>query len=110
MKILFDQGTPLPLRTFLPEGSVTTAAQRGWSDLANGDLIALAEGDGFDVLVTTDTNLKDQQNLSDRRIAIAVVLQPAWPLLKKRAVEGAERIEALEAGGLRGNLARCRHS
>ena len=85
MKILFDQGTPAPLRQFLPSDQVVTAAELGWSDFSNGDLISAAEKAGFDALVTTDRNLQYQQNLSTRTIAIAVVLQSAWPLLKKRA-------------------------
>ncbi len=38
MRILFDQGTPAPLKRFLPEGETITAAECGWSDLSNGDL------------------------------------------------------------------------
>lgn len=57
MKILFDQGTPAPLRRFLTGDEVVTAAERGWSDLSNGDLINAAEEAGFDVVVTTDRNL-----------------------------------------------------
>lgn len=98
MKILFDQGTPSPLRNFLPEGTVSTAASLGWSDLSNGDLIAAAEEAGYDMLVTTDRNLQYQQNLSHRKIAIAVVLQPAWPILKQRAADVAKQILALKDG------------
>ena len=98
MKILFDQGTPAPLRRFLPDGETTTAAECCWGDLSNGDLIAAAEKAGFDVLVTTDRNLQYQQNLSARRIAIAVILQSAWPILKGRAEEVAGSIAKLKPG------------
>ena len=63
MQILFDQGTPAPLRQLLPGHEVATAYERGWSTLKNGELLAAAETQGFQVLVTTDTNLKYQQNL-----------------------------------------------
>jgi len=96
MKILFDQGTPAPLRQYLPDHEVATAAERDWSDLSNGDLISAAEQAGFDVIVTTDKNLRYQQNLSSRRIAIAVVLQSAWPILKGRAEDVAGAIETLQ--------------
>jgi len=43
MKILFDQGTPAPLRRFLPGDDIAAAAERGWSDLSIGDLIDAAE-------------------------------------------------------------------
>ena len=58
MRILFDQGTPAPLRRHLDGHVVDTAAERGWSDLDNGDLIENAEREGYDVLITTDQNLR----------------------------------------------------
>ena len=63
MLILFDQGTPVPLRSFLKAHTVKTAAQQGWSTLANGDLLRAAEAEGFDVLLTTDKNLAFQRRL-----------------------------------------------
>jgi len=56
VKILFDQGTPVPLRRHLHPGRVDTAAEMGWSELGNGELLAAAEAAGFDVLITTDQN------------------------------------------------------
>ena len=73
MRVLFDQGTPAPLRQLLPGHEVATAYERGWSTLKNGELLAAAETQGFQVLVTTDTNLKYQQNLASRTIAIVVL-------------------------------------
>ena len=64
MKILFDQGTPVPLRQALPSHTVETAYEKGWNKLKNGDLLTAAEMGGFDVLITTDQNLQHQQNLS----------------------------------------------
>ena len=63
MKVLFDQGTPMPLRRHLAEHSLDTAAERGWSDVDNGALIDKAELEGYEVLVTTDQNMRHQQNL-----------------------------------------------
>jgi hypothetical protein len=63
MKILFDQGVPAPLRHRLAEHAVHTAFERGWSDLENGALLAAAERRGYELLITTDQNLKYQQNL-----------------------------------------------
>ncbi len=54
MRLLFDQGTPVPLRRYLTGHSVDTAADRGWSDLDNGDLLEKAEEDCYEVLITTD--------------------------------------------------------
>jgi len=85
MKLLFDQGTPVPLRNHLPNHIVETAYEKGWSDLKKGDLLILAEAEGFDVLVTTNQNLRNQQNLSGRRIGMVVLLTTNWPRIKKDA-------------------------
>ena len=82
MNIFFDQGTPAPLRRFLAEHKVETAHERGWSQLKNGALIAATEQAGFEVFVTTDQNLKYQQNLTQRRIAIVVILTTSWPRIQ----------------------------
>ena len=76
MVILFDQATPVPIRSYLGAHTVRTAAQQGWDKLKNGDLLAVAEEAGFDILLTTDKNIRYQQNLSGRKIAI-VVPRPA---------------------------------
>jgi predicted nuclease of predicted toxin-antitoxin system len=60
VKVLFDQGTPAPLRTLLPKHQVETVFERSWSQLSNGELREAAENNSFDVFVTTDQNLKHQ--------------------------------------------------
>ena len=71
MLVLFDQGTPVPIRPFLKEHkhTVQTTAERGWDTLENGELLTAAEAAGFDVLVTPDKNIRYQQNLTVRTIA-----------------------------------------
>ena len=98
MKLLFDQGTPVPLRNYLPSHIVETAYEKGWSNLKNGDLLILAEAEGFDVLVTTDQNLRYQQNLSGRRIGVIVLLTTNWPRIKKDAALVVQAIENLHLG------------
>jgi hypothetical protein len=78
VRILFDQGTPVPLRESLPQHEVSTAYERGWSTLKNGELLDVAEREGFEVLVTTDSRLRHQQNLGARRIAIVCLLSTSW--------------------------------
>jgi hypothetical protein len=63
MLILFDNGTPAPLRYAIKGHIVVEATERGWDRLTNGDLIAAAEGAGFEVWLTTDKNMRYQQNL-----------------------------------------------
>ena len=65
MRVLFDQGTPVPLRRYLALHAVVTVFEKGWSTLQNGELLSTAEDEGFEVLVTTDQNLKYQQNLKN---------------------------------------------
>lgn len=81
-RVLFDQATPVPLRPFLTDCEVRTAAQEGWDQLQNGDLILAAEKAGFDVLLTTDKNIRYQQNLTNRSIAIVLITKQQWPELR----------------------------
>lgn len=60
MLVLFDQGTPVPIRPFLKEHTVQTTAERGWDTLENGELLKAAEAAGFDVLVTPDKNISSR--------------------------------------------------
>lgn len=90
MRTLFDQGTPVPLRRFLPGHEVTTAYELGWSTVTNGELIRLAEQERFEVLITTDTNLRYQQKLDGRTLAILVLTTTSWPRMRN----STERIEA----------------
>jgi hypothetical protein len=83
MLILFDNGTPAPLRYALTGHIVVEAIERGWDRLANGELIAAAEAEGFDLLLTTDKNMRYQQNLKDRKIAFVVVGNQQWPTLRR---------------------------
>ena len=82
MWVLFDQATPVPIRSFLKNHTVSTAAHEEWDRFRNGELIDAAEAAGFDVLVTTDQNMRYQQNLAGRKIAIIVLGKQQWPELR----------------------------
>ena len=101
MKVLFDHGTPAPLRRYLPEHSVDRSAENGWDRLENGELIQRAGEEGYDVIVTTDQGMQYQQNLFDRRISIIVLLTTAWPRIQHRTEEIRAAIEAVPPGELR---------
>jgi hypothetical protein len=98
MRILFDQGTPVPLRRYLTEHSVTTAYEEGWSNLSNGDLLKSAEDKGYQIFVTTDRNLRYQQNLSDRQIAIVVLLSTSWPKIRTQTDKVCGVINEIKLG------------
>ena len=96
MKILFDQGVPVPLRASVA-AEVSTCFEMDWSALSNGELLAQAESE-FDGFVTTDKNLRYQQDLAERKISIFVLPTTRWPLLKAHAVAIGEAIGAMKTG------------
>jgi hypothetical protein len=98
VRILFDQGTPAPLREQLQQHDVSTAYERGWSKLANGELLDAAEREGFEVFVTTDSRLRYQQNLSGRNIAIVCLLSASWPRIRRVADSIVDAIAACSPG------------
>ena len=100
MRIVCDQGTPAPLRRALAGHAVATAFELGWSDLANGDLLRQAEAQ-FDLLITTDQNLRYQQNLAGRRIAILVLPTTSWPEISQHKAEVLTAVNTIQAGEYR---------
>jgi|ERR1044072_9772248 hypothetical protein len=100
MRILFDQGTPVPLREHLYSHTVATAFELGWSHLANGELLAAAE-DSFDLFITTDQQICYQQNLGGRRLAILVLLTTSWPRLQNCIPQIQEAVERMGPGEYR---------
>ena len=96
MRILFDQGVPLPLKGWLTSHDVETARQRGWSELLNGELLAAAQGTGFDLFITTDQNLRHQQDLSRFAIAVLVLMVANWPAVEPFASEIAGAVDKVQ--------------
>ncbi len=82
MLILFDHVTPKGIARVLSGHTVTRARERGWDTLSNGALLTAAEQAGFEVLVTADKNMRYQQNLEGRGIALIVLSTPQWPVVK----------------------------
>ena len=97
VRILFDQGTPVPLKEFFPGHGVATAYERGWSTLSNGELLARAETE-FELLVTTDRNLRNQQNMGGRRPAVLVLPTTNWLRLRSAGAEIAAFALAIRPG------------
>ncbi len=99
MRILFDQGTPVPLRQHLTSHVVDTAFERGWSALHNGALLDVAEQEGYELLMTTDQNLRYQQRLADRQLAIIVLLSTSWPRMQLWIDTIQAAVASIVAGG-----------
>ena len=81
MLILFDHSVPRGVARVLKGHVVAKAKERGWDTLSNGNLLAVAEKASFDLLLTADKNMRYQQNLAGRRIALVVLSTPQWPLV-----------------------------
>ena len=99
MQVLFDNSTPRGLARSLQGHTVTEARERGWDRLENGDLLKAAEEAGFEVLVTPDQNIRYQQNLSERKIALVVLGKGRWTLVKNYVAEIAAAVNASTPGG-----------
>jgi hypothetical protein len=99
MRVLFDNGTPRTLAHFLIGlHAVTECRARGWEELENGELLTEAESAGFEVLVTTDKNLRYQQNLTSRKIALVVLGQGRWNLIKTHVAKVVDAVNAATPG------------
>lgn len=99
MRILFDKNVPVGLRRFLAHHEVHTVVEMRWPDqLENGELLKVAEESGFDVLVTSDQNIRYQQNLTGRKLALLVLGSNIWPVVLNHGAEITARIDAAKPG------------
>ena len=85
MRVLFDNGTPRGIAAALLGHVVEEARSHGWDALRNGELLDAAESAGFDLFLTTDRNIRYQQNLTSRKIAIVVLSKGRWMLMQEQA-------------------------
>ncbi len=98
MLILFDHVTPIGVARFLPGHTIIKARDRGWDTLSNGNLLREAEHAGFDLLLTADKNMRHQQNLKGRRIALVILGTPQWPVVKLYGEKIATAVNAATPG------------
>ena len=98
MRILFDQGVPRGLTASLPIHEVTEARKLKWERISNGELLKLAEDAGFDLLLTTDKNVRYQQDLADRKISIVVLGNSPWWLVRRHLDAIAAAVTAATPG------------
>jgi hypothetical protein len=98
MRVLFDQGTPVPIRRALSNHTVKTARKRGWSTLLNGDLLRAAEEAGFEVFLTTDMNIPYQQNLGSQKLAIVILSKNKWNLVRSKLQQIVAAVDAAKPG------------
>ena len=100
MRVLFDNGTPRGVAASLTNHTVEEARAHGWDTLRNGELLDAAEAAGFDIFVTTDRNIRFQQNLAGRKIAIVVLSKARWRFIRTRLPEISSAVASATPGGL----------
>jgi hypothetical protein len=98
MRVLFDNGTPKPIARQLAGHEITYARRIGWHELENGELIRQAEAAGYEVLLSTDKNIRYQQNLFGRKIALVVLGNSQWPVVRLHLDKIAAAVEAATPG------------
>lgn len=98
MRILFDQGTPIAIRDALKDHFIRTAREQGWSTLTNGEILRVAEEGGFELLLTTDTNLPYQQSLKGRNLAVVILNKNRWILIRSRMKEIVAAVNSARPG------------
>ena len=101
MKILLDQCVPVPLANYLLGLQTQTAYDLGWASLRNGELLTAAVVGGIDVFITSDKNLRYQQNLTGRQIAILELPTNNWRVLQRLVTEIADAVASIQPGEYR---------
>lgn len=89
---------PRGLARVLTAHTVVGARARGWATLKNGELLRTAEDAGFDVMITADQSIPYQQNLKNRKLALVVLSQARWRLVRQRLDQIAAAVDAATPG------------
>ncbi len=95
MKILIDECVPRPIIKFFVGHHAKTAQEIGWGAYNNGQLLRLAENE-YDLFITSDKNIRYQQNLIDRRIAILVLSTNHWGTIRANSGKIVAAVEAIK--------------
>ena len=99
MRIVFDKNVPVGVRRFLSKHEVRTFVEMEWHpQLENGELLRAAEASGFDAIVTSDQNIRFQQNLTGRKLALVVLGSNIWPVVRDHGAAIAAKVDAATPG------------
>jgi hypothetical protein len=99
LRIVFDKNVPVGVRRFLFKHEVRTFVEMRWHpQLENGELLDAAEASGFDVMVTSDQNIRHQQNLKGRKLAFVVLGSNIWPVVRDHGAAIAAKVDAATPG------------
>jgi hypothetical protein len=99
LRVVFDKNVPVGVRRFLSKHEVRTFVEMHWHpQLGNGELLRAAEAEGFDVMVTSDQNIRYQQNLTGRKLALVVLGSNIWPVVRDHAAAISAEVDAATPG------------
>jgi hypothetical protein len=99
LRIVFDKNVPVGVRRFLSKHEVHTFVEMQWyPQLENGQLLNAAEVAGFDVMVTSDQNIRYQQNLTGRKLALVVLGSNIWPVVRDHGAAIAAKVDTATPG------------
>ncbi len=97
MKIIIDECVPHIVKKRLPEREIKTVQEMNWAGAKNGKLLKLVEAE-FDVFITSDKNLRYQQNLQNRKTAILLLPSNQVPVIEKLLAQIDEALETIKSG------------
>ena len=98
MKVFFDEDVPRKLSPFLPRHDIHTVVSMQWGGIKNGALLHLIEDEGFDVFLTGDKNMENQQRLEGRPFAVLIMSAINWPVVRPHIHKISAAIDAAQRG------------
>ena len=94
MKIIIDECVPHIVKKRLPERQIKTVQEMNWAGIKNGELLKLVETN-FEVFITSDKNLRYQQNLQNRKFAILLLPSNQVPIIEDLLPQIDEVLETI---------------
>jgi Pseudouridine synthase II TruB, C-terminal len=99
-RILLDQNVAFPLARQLVGHDVVRTSQRSWGQLTNGDLLATAQRNGFDNMISADHGIRHEQNHANRKIALVMLDTNRWPIVRQNPEVIRRAVDDVEPTGL----------
>ncbi len=95
MKIIIDECVTHIVKKRLPHRQIKTVQEMNWAGVKNGELLKLVEAD-FEIFITSDKNLRYQQNLQNRRFSIILLPSNQVPAIEKLLPQIDEALENIQ--------------
>jgi len=97
VKIIIDECVPHIVKKCLPQREIKTVQEMNWAGVKNGELLKLVEAE-FEIFITSDKNLRYQQNLQNRKIAILLLPGNQIPIVRNLLPQIDEELERIKSG------------